>query len=127
MADVYPQQDSAEVEAKKKALDGHLLAIEEIKRQEAEKSRILNKWAHLKKETKEHDMVLQAFEGVEPSRRCLRLVGDVLVERTVEEAEVAIRARKELLEKAAAQCEEMVQEKSKTVKELVDRIKEIPT
>ena len=46
---------------------------------------LINKINELQQEAKEHQLVLDAFKTVEPERRCFRLVGGVLVERTVKD------------------------------------------
>jgi prefoldin subunit 2 len=46
---------------------------------------LINKIAELQQESKEHQLVLDAFTKVEPERRCFRLIGGVLVERTVKD------------------------------------------
>jgi prefoldin subunit 2 len=46
---------------------------------------LINKINELQQEAKEHQLVLDAFKSVEPERRCFRLIGGVLVERTVKD------------------------------------------
>jgi prefoldin subunit 2 len=46
---------------------------------------LINKITELQQEAKEHQLVLDAFQKVEAERRCFRLVGGVLVERTVKD------------------------------------------
>ena len=43
----------------------------------------------------EHELVLSAMDGLEPTRKCFRLVGGVLVERTVAEVHPAVDSNKE--------------------------------
>lgn len=54
-----------------------------------------NKINELKNEVSEHEQVLKALEPMDPSRRCYRLVGDVLVQRTVAEVIPAIKQNEE--------------------------------
>ena len=44
-----------------------------------------NKINELRNEVSEHEQVLRALEPMDANRRCYRLVGDVLVEKTVGE------------------------------------------
>ena len=44
---------------------------------------LINKITELQQEAKEHQLVLDAFKTVEPTRKCFRMIGGVLVERTV--------------------------------------------
>lgn len=46
----------------------------------------------------EHEAVVKALVGLQPNRKCYRLVGEVLVERTVEEVLPAVRGNKEQIE-----------------------------
>ena len=46
---------------------------------------LIKKISELEQEAKEHQLVLDAFESVEPSRKCFRMIGGVLVERTVQD------------------------------------------
>ena len=43
----------------------------------------------------EHELVLSAMVALEPTRKCFRLVGGVLVERTVAEVHPAVTSNKE--------------------------------
>ena len=46
----------------------------------------------------EHQAVIKALEQLDPSRKCFRLVGEVLVERTVQEVLPAVKSNAEQLE-----------------------------
>ena len=46
---------------------------------------LINKITELQQEGKEHQLVLDAFKAVEPTRKCFRMIGGVLVERTVQD------------------------------------------
>eukprot|EP00745_Piridium_sociabile_P002070 TRINITY_DN112359_c0_g1_i1.p1 TRINITY_DN112359_c0_g1~~TRINITY_DN112359_c0_g1_i1.p1 ORF type:complete len:109 (+),score=7.54 TRINITY_DN112359_c0_g1_i1:68-394(+) len=58
---------------------------------EKECQEILFKTRELEGVVAEHNLVLQTFEDVEESRRCFRLLGGVLVERTVAEVRPQIQ------------------------------------
>ena len=51
----------------------------------------------------EHEAVVKALVDLQPDRKCYRLVGEVLVERTVEEVLPAVRGNKEQIEVVSAQ------------------------
>lgn len=59
-----------------------------LKRQEGALQR---KIIEMEGEADQHKVVVKAIEGMEGSRRCFRLVGGVLVERTVAEVLPAVR------------------------------------
>ena len=51
---------------------------------------LIRKVAELQQEAKEHQLVLDAFKSVEPDRRCYRLIGGVLIEKTVKEVKPSL-------------------------------------
>merc|ERR1719379_310941 len=71
---------------------------------EKECSVYINKIAELEQEVNEHNLVLKAFEKVEPERRCFRMVGGVLVERTVAEVKPAVAQNQEKIKQV---CEKI--------------------
>ncbi|CAG5119903.1 unnamed protein product [Candidula unifasciata] len=56
-------------------------AFNELRQQQ----RILaSKISEIEMDMKEHDLVIEVLKGVEPTRKCYRMIGGVLVERTVD-------------------------------------------
>ncbi|CDJ53613.1 hypothetical protein, conserved [Eimeria brunetti] len=55
---------------------------QQLQQLEKERMALTNTIAELQQDSSDHQLVLDAFKGLEPSRRCYRLVGGVLVERT---------------------------------------------
>lgn len=53
-------------------------------------------------ERQEHTLVLQTLAPLAPERRCFRLIGGVLVERTVGDVAPALSRTKEQLDEASA-------------------------
>uniref|UniRef100_A0A7S3T5R7 Prefoldin subunit 2 n=1 Tax=Strombidinopsis acuminata TaxID=141414 RepID=A0A7S3T5R7_9SPIT len=72
----------------------------------------MNKIAELDQEVAEHSLVLKAFEKVEKTRRCFRMVGGVLVERTVEEVQPAIKSNQEKIRQAMLQLDGILKKKT---------------
>ncbi|EPR57625.1 prefoldin subunit protein [Toxoplasma gondii TgCatPRC2] len=77
-----------------------------LHRVEREKVILVSKIQDLQQDTSEHRLVLDAFAKVNADRRCYRMVGGVLVQRTVGEVKPALEEHKqkvdatlELLEK----------------------------
>ena len=54
------------------------------------RKQLMNKRSEMDQEIKEHDLVLGAFSKVEEGRKCYRMVGGVLMERTVGEVGPAL-------------------------------------
>merc|ERR550514_385926 len=73
---------------------------------------LINKVAELEQEVNEHTLVLKAFEKVEPSRRCFRMVGGVLVERTVQEVKPAVEENRDKIQQAVMQLQQELKKKS---------------
>lgn len=58
------------------------------------------KISELESESEEHKLVLETLESMEGTRKCMRMVGGVLVERTVSEVVPSLQATRQGLEKA---------------------------
>ena len=74
-------------------------------RQEA--SQLFTKINELENEKAEHALVIDAIKDLDPKRKCFRLIGGVLVERTVEEVLPAVEKNRDglqqVIEKLMAQ------------------------
>ncbi|MGH0144978.1 UNVERIFIED_CONTAM: hypothetical protein FKN15_004641 [Acipenser sinensis] len=60
-----------------------------------EQRSLASKAAELEMEINEHSLVIETLRDVDPSRKCFRMVGGVLVERTVKEVLPALESNKE--------------------------------
>lgn len=69
-------------------------AIQQLQGLKTDYQMIYEKLAEMEMELQEHQVVIDALLPVEPSRRCHRLVGGVLVERTVGEVLPALEKNK---------------------------------
>ncbi len=58
---------------------------------------IQGKINELEAELTEHDLVIKTLEPLDKNRKCFRLVGGVLVERTVEEVLPAVQQHRQSL------------------------------
>eukprot|EP00438_Fugacium_kawagutii_P011868 Skav208123 [mRNA] locus=scaffold1223:81762:86430:- [translate_table: standard] len=76
---------------------------------EKECSVMINKIAELEQELNEHSLVIKAFDRVDSSRRCFRMVGGVLVERTVAEVRPAVEGNLDKIQQAVSQLQEQTQ------------------
>merc|ERR1711907_663810 len=65
----------------------------------------------LEEEKKEHTLVLEAIKPLEKDRKCWRLVGGVLVERTVGEVVPSLDQNIELIDKTLAQYNDALKKK----------------
>lgn len=83
--------------------------VERFSSMREEVNALWSKMTELSSEASEHEQVIKALDPMEPSRKCFRLIGDVLVERTVGEVLPAVRKNeegiKEVLESYAKELE----------------------
>ncbi|KAF5736872.1 prefoldin subunit 2 [Tripterygium wilfordii] len=79
----------------------------------SELNQIYSKITELEMEASEHSLVMNAIQPLDPSRRCYRMIGGVLVERTVKEVLPAVQRNKEGIEEVIARLNEALQKKKK--------------
>ncbi|CAH3172248.1 unnamed protein product [Porites lobata] len=82
---------------KKKSKGGldHEQIIMQFNQMRQEYRGIIGKIGELEMEVNEHGTVIEALKGVEPERRCFRMIGGVLVERTVKDVLPALENNKQ--------------------------------
>jgi len=97
--------------------------IAAYKQMNAEYQALATKISELELELNEHNLVLAAIEKLEPSRKCFRLVGGVLVERTVGEVQPAVVKNKEGIQEIITALGEQVQAKGKELNEFKHKYK----
>ncbi|KAL6503465.1 Prefoldin subunit 2 [Orobanche gracilis] len=88
-----------------------------------EMNQIYSKITELEMEVSEHSLVVNAINPLDPSRRCYRMIGGVLVERTIREVMPAVRRNKEGLEEVIARLTEALERKKKEVAEFEAKYK----
>ncbi|CAH9083319.1 unnamed protein product [Cuscuta epithymum] len=89
----------------------------------SEMNQIYSKITELEMEASEHTLVMNAIEPLDPSRRCYRLIGGVLVERTVKEVLPAVQRNKEGLQELIARLNEALEKKKKEISEFEAKYK----
>ncbi|CAA0834754.1 Probable prefoldin subunit 2 [Striga hermonthica] len=80
-------------------------------------NQIYSKITELEMEVSEHSLVMSAIKPLDPSRRCYRMIGSVLVERTIQEVLPAVQRNKEGLDEVIARLTESLEKKKKEVSE----------
>lgn len=80
-----------------------------------EMNQIYSKITELEMEVSEHSLVINAIQPLDPSRRCYRMIGGVLVERTVKEVLPAVQRNKEGIEEVIARLKEALERKKKEI------------
>lgn len=84
---------------------------------------IHDKIQELEAEEMEHELVCKALEAMDGKRRCHRLIGDVLVERTVEEVLPAVVRNREGLKQAIETLKSQLHQKEKDLAEYQNKYK----
>lgn len=83
----------------------------------AEVRQMAEKIAELEAETTEHDRVIQTLNELPKDRRAYRMVGGVLVERTVQEVLPAVTANRDGIAQVLAQLNDNIKQKEKAADE----------
>lgn len=81
---------------------------------------LASKISELEQDHHEHELVLSAMDGLEPTRKCFRLVGGVLVERTVAEVHPAVTSNKEKIKSVIESLGLQLAEKERIIREFVN-------
>lgn len=80
-----------------------------------ELNQIYSKITELEMEASEHSLVINAIKPLDPSRKCYRMIGGVLVERTINEVLPAVQRNKEGIEEVIARLYEALATKKKEI------------
>ncbi|XP_060887282.1 prefoldin subunit 2 [Labrus mixtus] len=86
-----------------------------------EQRSMASKAAEMEMEINEHSLVVDTLKDVDPSRKCFRLVGGVLVERTVKEVLPALENNKEQITKIVESINTQMQSKGRELTEYRER------
>jgi|Transcript_81389 prefoldin subunit 2 len=97
--------------------------IERYNELRQEYSTVAQKISEIEMDRSEHKLVLDALQSLEPERKCYRLVGGVLVERTAAEVRPAVGSNVEGMEELLKQLNKALQEKEKAVADHVAKYK----
>ncbi|KAK6589475.1 hypothetical protein RS030_203153 [Cryptosporidium xiaoi] len=95
---------------------------EQISQLERKLKLLNNKISELTQDSKEHGLVLNAFEKVEPERRCFRVVGGVMVERNVKTVKPALEKEKAALDSAIVELEKQYDATEGELKSLIESL-----
>ncbi|KNA17870.1 hypothetical protein SOVF_075980 [Spinacia oleracea] len=88
-----------------------------------ELNQIYSKMTELEIEVSEHSLVMNAIQPLDPSRRCYRMIGGVLVERTIKEVLPAVQRNKEGIEEVIGRLNEALERKKKDIAEFEAKYK----
>ncbi|RUS79820.1 hypothetical protein EGW08_012419 [Elysia chlorotica] len=71
--------------------------------------------SEIEMDMKEHDLVIDVLKGVDPSRKCFRLVGGVLVERSVDVVLPGLVSNREKMKEFVASLKTSLENKGKEI------------
>ncbi|KAM8747631.1 prefoldin subunit 2 [Pagrus major] len=92
-----------------------------FQRMRQEQRSMASKAAEFEMDINEHSLVIETLKDVDPSRKCFRLVGGVLVERTVKEVLPALESHKEQISKIIETINTQMQTKGRELTEYRER------
>mmetsp|Transcript_35910 Transcript_35910/g.49838 ORF Transcript_35910/g.49838 Transcript_35910/m.49838 type:complete len:138 (+) Transcript_35910:88-501(+) len=104
-------ESTAPANANKQAIVQHFEALRN------DVGQIWAKIGELDMERGEHTLVVSAIEPLDAGRKCFRLIGGVLVERTVGEVLPAVKRNRDGLEQVIAKLTEQLEGKKKELAE----------
>ncbi|SCP02768.1 prefoldin subunit 2, putative [Plasmodium malariae] len=94
---------------------------------EKDRVQLVSKIEELYQDVVEHKynnkLFLEALENVPSDRRCYRMVGEILVERTVGEIKPALVDHKNKVEQIIAECQKKLDEKNNEISKIVKNTK----
>jgi len=97
--------------------------IQQYQHMKLEINELVMKINELEGEHHEHQLVISSIEKLEPSRKCFRLVGGVLVERTVGEVLPAVRKNSETLASSIFQLSQELEKRERELSNFVSKYK----
>lgn len=89
----------------------------------SELSQIYSNITELEMQVSEHSLVINAIQPLDQSRKCFRMIGGVLVERTIKEVLPAVQRNKEGLEEVVKKLYETLEKKKKDLTEFEAKYK----
>jgi len=87
----------------------------------AEAQSITQKIGELDAERNEHNLVMNAVKDMDPNRRCFRLIGGVLVERTIKEVLPAVQKNHERITEVIGQLSAQLKQKQVALNDFVTK------
>merc|ERR1712130_1058973 len=80
-----------------------------------DQKQIASKTSELQQDLNEHNIVIETLDGVDGDRKCFRMVGGVLVERTVKEVLPALVGNRDKMGKLIQSLEKQLTEKGEEI------------
>ncbi|XP_032116830.1 prefoldin subunit 2 isoform X1 [Sapajus apella] len=116
---IEPSKSKCHVRRPKDILERKVIAG--FNRLRQEQRGLASKAAELEMELNEHSLVIDTLKEVDETRKCYRMVGGVLVERTVKEVLPALENNKEQIQKIIETLTQQLQAKGKELNEFREK------
>merc|ERR1712063_30416 len=95
--------------------------VQGFQRLRAEQRQLANKLSELEMDLNEHKLVIETLTGVDGDRKCFRMVGEVLVERTVKEVLPALILHRDQMVKLIEVLNKQVTSKGQEINEYKEK------
>ncbi|XP_038213857.1 prefoldin subunit 2 [Zerene cesonia] len=86
-----------------------------------EQRQLANKISELEMDLNEHKIVIETLQAVEPKRKCFRMIGGVLVERTVADVLPELEGNRERLPRAIQALNEQLARKGQEINDYIEK------
>lgn len=86
-----------------------------------EQRMMASKLSEMEGELNEHKIVIETLKNVDPKRKCYRMIGGILCERTVEEVMVSLAVNKDQLTKVIENLNEQLSKKGTELNEYKEK------
>ncbi|KAF2072903.1 hypothetical protein CYY_005798 [Polysphondylium violaceum] len=97
--------------------------IAQYKELKQQQSAIMTKLSEFESDAGEYNLVINAISNLEPSRKCFRMVGGVLVERTVGDVLPVVRQNRDGIKELIKKFEDQLQAKTKELNDFITKYK----
>ncbi|XP_046977738.1 prefoldin subunit 2 [Vanessa cardui] len=87
----------------------------------SEQRQLANKISELEMDLNEHKIVIETLQAVEPGRKCFRMVGGVVVERTVADVLPELEGNKERLPQVLQALHEQLAKKGQEINDYIEK------
>nr|CAG4650664.1 EOG090X0L97 [Sida crystallina] len=95
--------------------------IQGFQKLRAEQRQLVSKLSELEIDLNEHKLVIETLQDVDKDRKCFRMVGGVLVERTVKEVLPALNTNKEQMTKVVEALNNQVMAKGQEINDYKEK------
>ncbi|KAL7646676.1 UNVERIFIED_CONTAM: hypothetical protein RMT77_001929 [Armadillidium vulgare] len=95
--------------------------VQNFQQMRNEQRSLMGKISELEQDLNEHKVVIETLEEVSPKRKCFRMIGGVLVEKTVEEILPALVHNRNQLSKLIENLNEKLVAKGKEINEFREK------